>query len=289
MFGFQRVGDLIWAASDMRAKGFFIGGTSGRTTLPGEGLQHADGHSHLLAFTVPSVKAYDPTYGYEVAIIVREALQKMYVDNEDLIYYITVMNEKYSMPEIPDDVEEGILKGMYRIRKTKKRKKERKVHLLGSGALLREALSAADILEEKFDIPADVWSVTSYKELYYDAIDTERGTLRRNKKGQSYIAECFDSEDGDVFVSVSDYMKALPLTVGKYFPGDFYALGTDGFGRSDNRKALRDFFEVDAHHIAFTAISGLVWKKKLGTKMIDKALSELKINKGRANPAFVDI
>lgn len=289
MFGFQRVGDLIWAACDMRAKGFMIGGTSGRTTLPGEGLQHADGHSHLLAFKAPNIKAYDPTFGYEISVIMREGLKRMYVDNEDLIYYVTVMNEKYQMPEIPDDVEEGILRGMYRYKKTRKRKTEKKVHLLGSGTILREALKAAEILEDSYDIPADVWSVTSYKELYLDAMDTERTNIRKTSDDKNYIDQCFNKEDGEVFVSATDYLKAVPLTVGKYFPGDFYALGTDGFGRSDNRGALRDFFEVDAKHIAFTALSGLYKRDKIDKKTFNKTLKDLNIKKDKVNPVFQDI
>jgi len=288
MFGFQRVGDLVWAAADIRAKGFMIGGTAGRTTLPGEGLQHADGHSHLLAFVAPNIKAYDPAYAYEVAVIIRDGLKRMYVDNEDLIYYVTVMNEKYKMPEIPGDVESGILKGMYRYRKAGK-KTTPNVHLLGSGTILRECIQAAEWLTEKFDIQADVWSVTSYKELYFDAVDTERNNLRRDRNDQNYIEKCFKGEKEAVFVSASDYLKAVPLTVGKYFPGDFYVLGTDGFGRSDNRKALRDFFEVDARHIAITAMAGLVKKGKLDKKVLDKAYKEFKIKKSKKNPAFQDL
>ncbi|MBR9997635.1 MAG: pyruvate dehydrogenase (acetyl-transferring), homodimeric type, partial [Cyclobacteriaceae bacterium] len=286
MFGFQRVGDLIWAAADMRAKGFLIGGTSGRTTLPGEGLQHADGHSHLLALKVPTIKAYDPAFAYEVAVIIRDGLKRMYMNDEDLMYYITVMNEKYIMPELPENVEEGILKGIYRVRKTGKKQTGNKVHLLGSGAILLESIRAAEILEDRFDVPADVWSVTSYKELYYDAIDTERNNIRKNKSEKNYLQQCFSGEKGDVFVSASDYVKALPLTIGKYIPGDFYVLGTDGFGRSDNRKALRDFFEVDAENIAFTAIAGLVKNKKLDKKELDKASREFKINSDKKNPLF---
>ena len=289
MFGFQRVGDLIWAAADIRAKGFLVGGTSGRTTLPGEGLQHADGNSHLLAFTVPNIKAYDPTYAYEVAVIVKEGLRRMYVENEDLIYYITVMNEKYTMPEMPKGVEEDILKGMYRLRKSRKRKDEQKAVLLGSGAILRESLAAAEILEDKFEVTTDVWSVTSYKELYNDATNTERENTRQNYNNMSYIEECFKDEKEVVFVAATDYVKALPLTVSKYFPDDFYALGTDGFGKSDNRKALRDFFEVDAKHIAFTAIAGLVNKGIMDKSMLGEAIKKLEIDKNKVNPAFQDI
>jgi pyruvate dehydrogenase E1 component len=288
MFGFQRVGDLIWAAADMRAKGFLIGGTSGRTTLPGEGLQHADGHSHLLAFTAPSIKAYDPAFAYELAVIVRDGLKRMYIDGEDLMYYITVMNEKYIMPEMPENVEEGILRGIYPYRKSSK-KTGHKVHLLGSGAILLETLRAAELLEKHFDVMADVWSVTSYKELYYDAIDTERNNLRKNKSDSNYLQQCFSGEEGNVFISATDYLKAIPLTVGKYFPGDFYVLGTDGFGRSDNRKALRDFFEVNAENIAYTAVAGLVKNKKLDKKDIKKAKQEFNLNPDKKNPLFYDL
>ena len=286
MFGFQRVGDLIWAAADMRAKGFLIGGTSGRTTLPGEGLQHADGNSHMLAYSVPNVRAWDPAFAYEVAVIVKSGLKRMYVENEDVIFYITVMNEKYHMPEMPEGAEEGILKGMYRYKKTRKRKIEEKVHLLGSGAIFLEAMKAAEILENDFDIPADVWSVTSYKELYLKATDTERNNFINNKTKKNTIEEAFDGEKADVVVAATDYLKAVPLTVSKYFPCDFYSLGTDGFGRSDNRKALRDFFEVDARHIAFTAIAGLYKQRKVNKETYQKAVDKLQINQQRINPVF---
>ncbi|HYX09901.1 MAG TPA: pyruvate dehydrogenase (acetyl-transferring), homodimeric type [Bacteroidales bacterium] len=286
MFGFQRVGDLIWAAGDMRAKGFLVGGTSGRTTLPGEGLQHADGNSHMLAFSVPNVRAWDPAFAYEVAVIVKSGLKRMYVDNEDVIFYITVMNEKYHMPEMPVGAEEGILKGMYRYKKTRKRKIEEKVHLLGSGAIFLEAMKAAEILENDFDIPADVWSVTSYKELYLNATDTERNNFIKGTTEKNTIEEAFNEEKADVVVAATDYLKAVPLSVSKYFPCDFYALGTDGFGRSDNRKALRDFFEVDARHIAITAIAGLYKQRKVSKETYQKAIDKLQINQQRINPVF---
>ena len=211
----------------------------------------------------------------------------MYVDNKNFIYYLTVMNEKYKMPEMPPGIEQDILKGMYRFQKSDKKEKKKKVHLLGSGAILRETISAAKILEEEYSISADVWSVTSYKELYNDAQETERNNIRNNKRMKNFIETSFDKEEGEVFVAASDYVKAVPLTVAKWFPGDFYALGTDGFGRSDNRKALRDYFEVDDRHIAYFAISGLVKKGILDENTLKEAQKKLKIDRKKVNPLFI--
>jgi pyruvate dehydrogenase E1 component len=284
MFGFQRVGDLIWAAADTRARGFLIGGTSGRTTLAGEGLQHQDGHSHLIAMSVPGVKAYDPAYAYELAVIVKEGMKRMFVDQEDIMYYITVLNEKYKMPKMPDGVEEGILKGMYKFRKSKKRKGE-KVHLFGSGAILNEALRAAEMLEKDYDIIADVWSVTSYKELYENALETDR--LNRlnpgKKRRKTYIEECLDGDEG-LCIAAHDYMKAIPMTVSRWFPGGLTVLGTDGFGRSDNRRALRDYFEVDDRNIAYTVIHSLHREGRLDKNVVVKAKKDFKIDSNKLYP-----
>ena len=284
MFGFQRVGDLIWAAADTRARGFLIGGTSGRTTLAGEGLQHQDGHSHLIAMSVPGIKAYDPAYAYELAVIVKEGMKRMFVDQEDIMYYITVLNEKYKMPKMPDGVEEGILKGMYKFRKSKKRKGE-KVHLFGSGAILNEALRAAEMLEKDYDIIADVWSVTSYKELYENALETDRWNRLNpgKKRRKTYIEECLDGDEG-LCIAAHDYMKAIPMTVSRWFPGLLTVLGTDGFGRSDNRRALRDYFEVDDRNIAYTVIHSLHREGRLDKNVVVKAKKDFKIDSNKLNP-----
>ena len=287
MFGFQRVGDLIWAAADARARGFLVGGTSGRTTLAGEGLQHTDGHSHLNAMAIPHLKAYDPAYAYEVAVIVKEGIRRMFVEQEDLMYYITVLNEKYKMPKMPGNVEDGILKGMYRYRKSRKRSGE-KVHLMGSGAILNEALRAAVILEKDFGLIADVWSVTSYKELYDNARETERwNRMHPDKEAKkTYIEECFENDEARC-IAAHDYVKAIPMTVCRWFPGILTVLGTDGFGRSDNRRAMRDHFEVDDRYIAFAALHSLFLDGKVQKKTINKAIKELKIDKDKENPTEI--
>ncbi len=287
MFGFQRVGDLIWQACDSRARGFLIGATSGRTTLAGEGLQHQDGHSHVLALTPPKVKAYDPAFAYEMAVIVHDGLTRMYCHQEDLIYYITVMNETYRMPAMPKGkaVREGIVKGMYRFRQARLKKGKAKAHLLGSGAILNEALKAQDILEQDFGVAADVWSVTSYKELYVDAIECERwNLLNPTKKAKTpYLGTLLGKEKG-VFVAASDYMKVLPAAVAKWFPGPLHCLGTDGFGRSDDRAALRDFFEVDARYIVVAALSELASAGQIDAEIVAGAIKSLQINPGKLNP-----
>ena len=287
MFGFQRIGDLVWAAADMRTRGFMIGGTSGRTTLAGEGLQHQDGHSHMLAMTVPSVKAYDPAFEYELAIIVKEGMTRMFVNQEDLIYYITVLNEKYKMPPMPDGVEEGILRGMYKYRKSRKRKGE-KVHLFGSGAILNEALRAAEMMEKDYDVIVDVWSVTSYKELYEDARETDRWNRLNPEKTPrlTYIEQCLEGDEG-LCIAAHDYMKAIPMTVCRWFPGVLTVLGTDGFGRSDNRRALRDYFEVDDRHIAYAALHSLHREGKLDKKSLLKAKKDFNIDSEKPNPTEI--
>ncbi len=285
MFGFQRIGDLAWAAADMRVKGFLIGATAGRTTLAGEGLQHQDGQSHLYAYVIPTLKAYDPAFAYELAVIVREGIYRMYEKQEDVFYYITVMNENYPMPKMPKGVKDGILKGIYKFKKTKKKSTKNKVHLFGSGAILNEALKAGEILEEKFNVPVDVWSVTSYKNLHYDAVDTERwNMLNPDKKPKTpYIAEATKGENG-VFIASLDYVQILGDAISKWLPGPLHTLGTLGFGRSESREALRDFFEVDAKHIAYASLYSLVKEKKLKPEVLKKAVKELKINPGKPNP-----
>jgi len=287
MFGFQRVGDLIWQACDCRARGFLIGATAGRTTLAGEGLQHQDGHSHVLALTPTRVKAYDPAFAYELAVIIHEGLNRMYCHQEDLIYYLTVMNETYTMPPMPKGakIREGILNGMYRFRKSTLKNAKGKVHLLGSGAILNEALKARERLERDYELAADVWSVTSYKELYSDAVECERwNLLHPDKKPRvPYVKSLLDKEQG-TFVAASDYMKVLPATVAGWFPGPLHCLGTDGFGRSDDRAHLRDFFEVDERYITLAALRQQVEAGNLPKSVLPKALKELGIDPEKLNP-----
>lgn len=284
MFGFQRVGDLIWAAGDMRVKGFLVGGTAGRTTLAGEGLQHQDGHSHLLAYPLPNLKAYDPAFAYEIAVIVREGIRRMYENQEDIFYYMTVMNENYPMPAMPGDVKEGILKGLYRFKKSERDSKA-KVHLLGSGTILNEVIKAAKILEEQYNVAADIWSVTSYKELHLDALETERWNRLNPDAEQkvSYVAQVLGNEEG-LFISASDYVQILSDSISRYLPRPIISLGTYGFGRSEDRASLRDFFEVDAKHIAYAALVNLVKEKKIKQNIVKKAMNDLGINPGKLNP-----
>lgn len=285
MFGFQRIGDLIWAAADAGAKGFLLGGISGRTTLSGEGLQHADGQSHLYAMAFPSLMAYDPAFAYELAVIVEDGMKRMYEKDEDIFYYITLTNDPYKMPSMPKGAKEGILKGMYAFQKSKKRKNQSKtINLMGSGAIIAEVQKAAGILEDDFDIPANIWSVTSYKALYDNARDTERSNIRNMKDEKSFITEAFDGDGAGIYIAASDYVKALPLSIAKWIPGDYTVLGTDGFGRSDTIPALRDYFGVDAKHIVWSALSALYRKGDLEQTVLEKFKEEHDI-KEKTNPA----
>jgi pyruvate dehydrogenase E1 component len=257
MFGFQRVGDLAWAAADMRCRGFLIGGTAGRTTLAGEGLQHQDGHSHHLAHVIPACIAYDPAYAYEIAVIVREGLERMARRGEDVFYYLTVGNESYAMPPMVAGAEEGILRGMYVFRRGSSTSK-RRVQLLGSGAILNEVVRAADLLADRFGVAADVWSVTSYGELRRDAVACERRNLLSPSAAPAvpYVQRCLEQTEGPV-IAASDYMRTLPDGIARWVPRRLHSLGTDGYGRSDTRGALRDFFEVDARYVALAALKAL--------------------------------
>ena len=285
MFGFQRIGDFIWAAADMRTRGFLLGGTAGRTTLSGEGLQHQDGNSHILALPVPNLKAYDPAFAYEIAVIIQDGIRRMYKDSENWFYYITVMNEQYAMPPMPAGVREGILKGMYKYRASVNKKAKLKAQLFGSGAILNEALRAQEILEQKYSVAADVWSVTSYKELYVDAIETERwNRLNPGEKPRvPYVSRCLADSQG-VLVAASDYLKTLPNMIAKWMPRRLAALGTDGFGRSEGRTSLRDFFEVDAKFIVLATLHELSADGKIDAKVVDKAIEDLGIVKTKPNP-----
>ncbi len=284
MFGFQRIGDLVWAAADTRCRGFMLGGTSGRTTLAGEGLQHQDGHSHVLALPVPNVRAYDPAFSYELAVIIEDGIQRMYRDQESLFYYITVMNEPYAHPAMPEGVRDGILRGMYRLRPAANASKLR-AQLFGSGAILLEVLKAQEILAEKYGVAADVWSITSYKELYRDALEAERWNMLHPGEARMvpYITQTLKDVPG-VLVAASDYMKVLPRSISDWFPRRLACLGTDGFGRSEGRAALRDFFEVDARFITLATLHELAREGQIELSVVQKAIQDLGINPSKPNP-----
>jgi pyruvate dehydrogenase E1 component len=285
MFGLQRIGDLAWAAGDIGAKGFLIGGTAGRTTLNGEGLQHQDGHSHLLAYSIPNLVAYDPAFAFELAIIIRDGIKRMFEVQENIYFYITVMNENYAMPEMPKGTKEGILKGMYKFKSSTMKNAKLKAQLFGSGTILNEVLKAREILEKDYKVASDVWSVTSYKELRREALEVERWNMLNPTKKQktSYIAQTLAKEDG-VFVASSDYVKALPDSIAKWFPATLYSLGTDGFGRSGSRKALRDFFEVDYRHVVYATLGALAKEGKVKESVLEKAKKDLEIKPDKLNP-----
>jgi len=287
MFGFQRIGDFIWAAADMRTRGFLLGGTSGRTTLSGEGLQHQDGNSQVLALSVPNLKAYDPAFAYEIAVIIQDGIRRMYKDGENWFYYITVMNEPYAMPAMPAGAREGILKGMYRYRASANKKAKLKAQLFGSGAILNEALRAQEILEQKYGVAADVWSVTSYKELYFDAIEVERWNRLNpaERPRVPYVSQCLADAPG-VLVAASDYLKTLPNMISKWMPRRLAALGTDGFGRSEGRTSLRDFFEVDAKFITLATLHELSADGKIDARVVEKAIQDLGIVPTKPNPVI---
>src|SRR5260221_136238 len=287
MFGFQRIADFIWAAADMRMRGFLLGGTSGRTTLGGEGLQHQDGNSHVLALPVPNVKAYDPAFAYEIAVIIQDGIRRMYKDGENVFYYITVMNEPYAMPAMPGDVKDGILRGMYRFRPAANAKSKLRAQLFGSGAILNEALRAQEILETKYGVAADVWSVTSYKELYNDGSETERwNRLHPGEKARvPYVSKCLADAPG-VLVAASDYLKTLPNMISKWMPRRLASLGTDGFGRSEGRTSLREFFEVDSRFITLATLHELLADGKIERSVVDKTIKDLGINADKPNPVI---
>jgi pyruvate dehydrogenase E1 component len=287
MFGFQRIADFIWAAADMRVRGFLLGGTAGRTTLSGEGLQHQDGNSHLLALPVPNLRAYDPAYAYELSVIIEDGIRRMYKDGESIFYYITVMNENYAMPAMPGDVREGILKGMYRFRSAQNQESKLRAQLFGSGAILNEALKAQEILAEKYGVAADVWSVTSYKALYTDGIETDRwNRLHPAEKARvPYVTELLKDAPG-VLVAATDYLKTLPNMVSQWVPRRMASLGTDGFGRSEGRASLRDFFEVDARFITLATLHELFLDGKIEKCAVQKAIADLGINPEKVNPVI---
>ena len=284
MFGFQRVGDFIWAGGDMQTRGFLIGGTAGRTTLAGEGLQHQDGHSLVTASTVPNCRSYDPTYAYELAVIIQDGLRRMINEQENVFYYITCMNENYAHPPMPAGVEEGILRGLYPLDINKSQGKVR-VQLMGSGTILREVIAAAELLMDDFGVVADVWSVTSFNELRRDALEIDRWNHLHPEEPprKCWVEQCFGDRPGP-YVAATDYMKIIADQIQSWVPGKFYSLGTDGYGRSDARKALREHFEVDRRFIAMTALNALVRDGALDQKTVSQAIAKYGIDPDRPDP-----
>jgi len=284
MFGFQRVWDLIWAAGDMRARGFLLGGTAGRTTLNGEGLQHQDGHSHLAAAATPNIKAYDLAYSYEIAIIVHHGMKEMIEKQKDVVYYLTVENENYTHPPMPEGAEGGIIKGMYKIRSTE----VPTLRLLGSGPLMKEVLEAADLLYQDWEIDAGIWCVTSFSELRREAEEVERWNLLHPDKKQkkSHLERKFKNNKVPT-VAVSDYVKMVSEQIAPYVPGPYYALGTDGFGRSESRENLRHFFEVDRYYIVLAGIRALGLSGKIEKTKMQEAVKEYGIDPEKPSPITV--
>ena len=284
MFGFQRVGDLAWAAGDMRARGFLIGGTAGRTTLNGEGLQHEDGHSHILSGTIPNCVSYDPTFAYEVAVIVQDGLRRMYAANEDVFYYVTVMNENYEHPALPKDAEAGIVKGMYLLRPASEAKGAR-VQLLGSGTILREVIAAADLLAADYGVAADIWACPSFTELRREALGVERWNLLHPEEAprKTYIENCLGGRSGPV-IAATDYMRLFADQIRAWVPGRYRVLGTDGFGRSDYRKQLRNFFEVNRHWVAVAALKTLAEEGAVKPSVVTDAIGRYGIDPRKPAP-----
>ena len=287
MFGFQRIGDLMWLAGDIKARGFLLGATSGRTTLNGEGLQHQDGHSLLLSSTIPTLITYDPAFTYELAVIIADGMKRMYVEDEDIFYYLTLYNENYTMPPMPEGVEDGILKGLYKF-KAGPEKKKHKAHILGSGPIIRQALRAQQILADNYDVSADVWSATSYKLLRNDALRVERWNMLHptDTRKEPYVRKLLGQEQG-VFVAVSDNMKIVADQIAPWVPGGLTSLGTDGFGRSDTRERLRRFFEVDAESTVIATLHALAQKDQLEGKTVAKAMKDLGVDPEKAHPHMV--
>jgi len=285
MFGFQRIGDLAWACGDSRCRGFLVGCTAGRTTLAGEGLQHQDGHSHLLASTIPNLVAYDPAFAYEIAAIVRGGIRRMYIEREPVFYYITVQNEPYEHPPKPDGVEEGILKGLYKFRPANKPGKKPRIHLFGSASILREALKAQERLAADFGVAADVWSATSYNELRREALACERWNLLNpgTEPKVPYVTQVLSDEPWPV-VATGDYMKAVPDQIARWVPNGIFPLGTDGFGRSEARAELRDYFEVDARYTTLAALKELSRIGKYDASKLASAAKKLKIDPKKLDP-----
>lgn len=289
MFGFQRIGDLAWAAGDMQARGFMLGGTAGRTTLNGEGLQHQDGHSHLQASMIPNCRTYDPTYGHELAVIMRDGLKRMYQDQESVFYYLTLMNENYQHPEMPADCEEGIIRGMYQLKSVEADKNAKaRVQLLGSGTILREVEVAAELLRDDFGIASDIWSVTSFNELRREALEIDRQKFLNvdQAPAKPWVTQCLEGREGPVIAS-TDYMKLFADQVRAWVPADYHVLGTDGFGRSDTRAQLRHFFEVDRYFVTVMALKALAEQGTIERAVVKEALEKYGIDSNKPNPLTV--
>jgi pyruvate dehydrogenase E1 component len=289
MFGFQRVGDLAWAAGDSRARGFLIGGTAGRTTLNGEGLQHEDGHSHVLSATIPNCVSYDPTFGYEVAVIVHDGLRRMYAEQEDVYYYLTVMNENYRHPPMPEGAEEGILRGMYLLQEGRKRKGRPRVQLLGSGTILREVIAAAGLLDADFGVTADIWSVPSFTELRREGLAAERWNMLHPTEPPrpSYVETCLAARPDGPVIASTDYIRSFADQIRPFVPRRYRVLGTDGFGRSDYRRNLRSFFEVDRHYVAVAALHSLAADGTVPAATVADAIARYGIDADKPNPPEV--
>jgi pyruvate dehydrogenase E1 component len=287
MFGFQRIGDLMWLAGDIKARGFLLGATAGRTTLNGEGLQHQDGHSLILSSTIPTLLTYDPAFTYELAVIIADGMKRMYVENEDIFYYLSLYNENYVMPAMPQGTEEGILRGLYKYKPGTEKKKV-KAHILASGPIIREALRAQEILAERFGVSADVWSATSYKLLRNDALRVRRWNMLHPEETprKAYLETVLENEEG-AFVAVSDNMKIVPDQVAPWIPGGLMTLGTDGFGRSDTRERLRRFFEVDAESTVVGTLYALAQKGQVEKREVTRAMKELDLDPEKAFPQIV--
>jgi pyruvate dehydrogenase E1 component len=292
MFGFQRIGDLAWAAGDMRARGFMLGGTAGRTTLNGEGLQHQDGHSHLMSAMIPNCVSYDPTFAYELAVIIHDGMRRMYIEQEDVFYYLTLMNENYAHPAMPEGAETGILKGMYLLKEAGVQDANSQakpvVQLMGSGTILREVIEAAQLLENDFGVSSDIWSVTSFSELRRDGIDCERWNMLHpeDQPRFSHVEQCMADRDGPV-IAATDYMRSFADQIRGFLPNHFKVLGTDGFGRSDTRKNLRQFFEVDRFYITVAALKALADEGTVDASEVSRAIALYNINPDKPNPVTV--
>jgi pyruvate dehydrogenase E1 component len=286
MFGFQRIGDLAWASGDSQARGFLIGATAGRTTLNGEGLQHQDGHSLILANTIPNCKSYDATFSYELAVIVQDGVKRMFEDQENCFYYLTTMNENYVQPAMPEGAEEGIVKGMYKFAEADKG--DKKVTLMGAGTILNEVIAAAEILKDQFDVQSDIWSLTSVNELVREGQSVDRwNMLHPTKKAKTaYITEQLGDCNAPVIAS-TDYMKAYSEQMRAYINQPFYVLGTDGFGRSDSRAALRHFFEVDRNFVVISALKALADQGTIKATVVEKAIKALGIDPEKPNPLYL--
>jgi pyruvate dehydrogenase E1 component len=284
MFGFQRIGDLAWAAGDSRARGFLIGGTAGRTTLEGEGLQHQDGHNLVMFDAVPNCMSYDPTFGYEMAVIIQDGLKRMIENKQDIFYYITAMNENYSHPAMPQGSEEGILKGIYSF-KTSSAKSKNRVQLMGSGTIFREVIAAAELLEQDWDVAADIWSAPSFNLLRREGIEVVRwNTLHPTEQAKvPYVTQVLAGSEGP-FIAATDYIRDYANRIREYVPGDYHVLGTDGFGRSDTREQLRKFFEVNRYYVVVEALNALAKQGKIKAERVQQAIEKYGLNAEKPYP-----